>query len=148
MSDSQKFGEKPNFHNDCIKIGSSLFSLHPLASNEINLPSTNHPKIPSSLSNHEIYDLSNSASSSSLGSPLSLSLEGEFLSKLVISKKTTAVQKMISELIQDETNYPEVYQKEATVSVFDEDLIDLKLMSEEIDSPYDRSQSQNKVSHS
>lgn len=148
MSDRQKFGEKPNFHNDRIKTGSSLLALHPLTSGEINLHSTNLVKIPSSLSDHEIYDLSNSGSSSSLGSPLSLSLEGEFLNKLVISKKTTAVQKMISELIQDETNYPEVYQREATVSVFGEDLIDLKFISEEIDSPYNRGQSQNKERHS
>lgn len=75
-------------------------------------------------SDDDSYSTYGSKSSSSLGSPLSLSLEGEFVNRLTISRKTVAVQKMISQLVQDEARYPEMYHKGATISIFADNLMD------------------------
>jgi hypothetical protein len=81
-------------------------------------------KIIYSIDDYQSSSLDNSRSSSSLGSPLTLSLEDEFVDKVSLSqKKPIAVQRMISQLVQDEARHSEIYRKEAIVSIFTDDLM-------------------------
>jgi hypothetical protein len=74
--------------------------------------------------NYDIHSSDSSTRSSSLESTLSLSLEDEFINKVKITEKPRAVEKMISQLIKDEIKNPNMYRKGATISIFENDLLD------------------------